>query len=414
MKKPSSVAVLPFPLTAAALFGYGILRFLGYINENTHTRFTRVSSPHIALFVGQGKIISLHGDDLYPKINERIGGKADLRRIFNFGVFGGGSQYQTKATYSRLTSALQKLNTSACREALKNVYEFTAMLMGGNTDIWKSVQILEHFIIALESLEKPSVVATHPLGISFASLPVFKQHNGIVTDGNVIKSFKVPLTEGRIFDLENKHICLSIGGPKGSGKSTLAPSLVEQMQICIDSLKSHPDFSKLQLDVVYTTLDLGTPTGPAIVGGWADNREKVRAMKQPWTEELAERTQQEFLQSRAKNNITIGDLPGRITEITELLAGSTDVGIVISNDWGLPKTEWCEFMSALGLPIVSRIKSQKATEGSSLVTNWRKGEQLNGRITELNRFRRSSDPFIQWLAPFLLFDILPTQFEAGS
>mgnify|MGYP001594520226 CR=1 FL=1 len=122
MKKIASVAVLPFPLTAAALFGYGILRFLGYISETTHTRFTRVSSSYTGLFGCQGRIVNLHCNKLHLEILELLKGDGHLKRILTFAAFG--NQLNTKSMHSRLVSALFKLNTSANREALAKVSTF--------------------------------------------------------------------------------------------------------------------------------------------------------------------------------------------------------------------------------------------------------------------------------------------------
>ncbi|TAK58104.1 hypothetical protein EPO17_00330 [Patescibacteria group bacterium] len=417
MQKPSSVAVLPFPLTAGALLSQGILRFLGYISDNTHTRFTRVSSPHTQLLGCEGRIINLNCRELYPKMLELVKSDPQLKRILNFAIFGG--YRQTRVAHAQLVSALQKLDTNASRQALASASVLVRILREGHLDIWQSTQVFEGFVAVLESLVVTPTKVIYPRDKRVLSLPVFQAKTGIPTDDDVTGSFEVELSEGRICELQGRHISLVIGGPNGSGKSTLAVSLVAEMNNIIRSLRSRQSFSNLQVSVSLSVgladLDMATPTTSVILEDREDKRERLLALKRPWTMELAEEAQQKLLLERARHNIVIGDLPGRVTNITELLAGSADAGIIVSRDWEILKAEWVPLLASAGLPLVSRIRSRGAEGGfSSLVTHWRPGERLSGRITSLNRFQKSWDLFIQWLALFLLFDILPTQFEMGS
>jgi hypothetical protein len=414
MKTIASVAVLPFPLTAAALFGYGILRFLGYINECTHTRFTRVSNSSTGLFGCSGRIINLNCTQLYLKMLEVTQTDKHTKRILTFAVFGDCNESRTKVLYLQLVSALQSLSTTnEARQALEKVFFF---INERKIQGWRSVKEIESFVTTMESIKvRSSFAIVYPPDKVFLSLPVFKKDRQTSSDDNVTGSFAVELPEGRIFELCDKHIALAIGGPSGSGKSTIAVSLVEEMRDRIRSLKSRSGFSNLQLSVGLADLDLGTPTTRAIAEGWATDRAKVESLKQPWTMELAERAQTVLLSQRAEFNILICDLPGRVTETTELLAGTADAGILIATDWTEITEVWNPFVSCIGLPVISRIKRREAMEGfSSLVTKWLPGEHLSGRITALNRSQKSWDLFIHWLALFLLFDILPRQFEIGS
>ena len=414
MKKPSSVAVLPFPLTAAALFGYGILRFLGYISETTHIRFTRVSSKQISLFDCADRIVYLNCDKLYLKILDLSNLDRSIKRMLTFAMFGNNPTTSTKTIHSRMMAALTKLTTDASRRTLHDTHDL--ILWSWRNEY--STKAIESFVIGLEKLEGKPLFISYPPDQHILSLPRLKKEGGISiqTDGDILGSFEVPLPEGRIFDLVNRHICVVIGGPPNSGKSTLAVSLVAEMQNCIRSLKTRASFSGLQLSVGLANLDLGTPTAQAISEqkpAW--DKKSLQALKRPWTMELGEEGQGELLRSRAKHNIVIGDLPGTTNLHTRLLAGSADACILISNDWGILKSEWQPFMASMGLPCLSRILGRQLTDGfSSLVTNWRPGESLNGRIVGLNRSHKSWDVFIQWLTLFLLFDILPTQFDQGS
>ncbi len=410
MKKPASVAVLPFPLTKAALFGYGILRFLGQINEQTHTRFTRILGPYHTLFECEGRIVYLNCKEMYMKILDTVETDRHIKKILSFTMFG---EFSTsgRALHSRLASALTRLDTSTSRQALNDAYIFISKFWDR---VWHSPNEFEALVKALELMEVKPPNLPRPSGDVLLSLPVFKREKQIEPDQNVTGSFEEVLQENRIYELQDKHIGLAIGGPIGSGKSTLAVSLVDEMRRRIRQTKSHSDYCNLQVTVGLSSLDWATPTAQAIVEKW--DSKKLQERKQPWTTELMERVQQAFLCSRAQHNVVIGDLPGKITEeVTKPLAASADASILISNDWNVLKEEWVPFKHSLGLPIVSRIRSRGMEAGfSSLVTNYVKGKTLNGRITAINRNQKSWDPFIQWLAPALLYDILPIQFEAGS
>lgn len=405
---PAATAILPFPLSATALFGYGILRFLGHVSDDTHVRFAHVAGSPSKLFTCQGKIIELRlrTSDLYLEVLGLTGSDPQLKRILTFACHG------DKEMRERLESVLHKLNTENRRKALSLVSQLIATSMETKSDMWKSTKGFEAFVTTLSSLPT-RLPTTYPPDKRIMSLPVFKgKKEGVRTEDDVTESFEVVLEEGRICTLQGKHIGIVIGGPPQSGKSTLAVSLVAEMQNWITTLQTRRDFEGLNVTVGRCTLDLATPTTEAIAEGWANiDSQKLTSMKQPWTPRLAKRAQERFLESRGKYNIVVGDLPGRVTEITELLVSTADACIILSNDWDIVQKEWIPLMNTAGVPIISKVRRRETGDGySSLVTSWRKGERFSGRVTALNRTQKSWDLFIQWLALFLLFDVLPTQF----
>jgi len=415
--KIASVVILPFPLTVISLFSYGILYFLGYIDETTHVRFAHsMGNKTHDLFGCQGRIIYLYSRDLHSKMLELLEESWHLKRILHFAQCGGNKQ--TKSLYARLVSVLRKLDTESSRRAIIQTSFLISDLRNKNRDIWKGTEVMETFVPMLESFEiAQPVVVSYPPDKRFLNLPVFKDRGGATrTEDDVNDYFEVVLSEGRIYELQNKQISIVIGGPSRSGKSTLAVSLVAEMQNYIRSLKSRQSFSDLELSVGLANLDLATPTTQAIAEKWASNHEKVASLKRPWNISLAEEAQQNLFKCREENNISIGDLPGgRVDNITELIASSADAAIIISNDWNVFKEEWNPLFSRLGLPLVAKIRSRRAEEGfSSLITTRDPGKALMGRISSLKRYTKSWDLFIQWLAAFLLFEILPTQFKTGS
>src|SRR3989338_4692707 len=404
----AAVVVLPAPLTPAALFCYGILRFLGYINEEkTHARFTRVAGPHAELFGCEGRIADLRGN-LYPGVLGLIGSDTILKRMLTFASFG------DQIVHSRLESVLRKLNTENSRLALSEVFCLVVDCVETKSDPWKSAGGLEVLVETLGSLATQSRQAiVYPPDKRFLSFPVFQEKNsGHRTEDDITGSFGVTLEEGKIFALRGKHLGIAIGGPRGSGKRTLSVSLVAEMDNCLRSLQTRASFADLDVKVGLQTFDMGTPTTRAIQEGWAaTDQEKLLSQKQPWNMGLARQSLKGFLRSRGKYNIVVSDLPGRITDITRIIAASADAGIVVRNDLEFAKTNWFPFMRSVGVPIVAKIRSRQGNEGlSSLVSHWRPGELFSCRVTALNRSNKSWDLFIQWLALFLLFDILPKQF----
>ncbi|MDD5721448.1 MAG: hypothetical protein PHT16_03315 [Candidatus Pacebacteria bacterium] len=417
MKRIASVAVLPFPLTVISLFSYGILHFLGHVDDWTHVRFAQnMGNKTHNLFGCQERIIYLYSKDLHSKMLELLEDSWHLKRILHFAQCGGNKQ--TKSLYARLVSVLRKLDTEGSRRAITQTSLLISDLRNKSRDIWKGTEVMETFVPLLESLEiAQPLVASYPPDKRFLYLPVFKDRGGATrTEDDVNDYFEVVLSEGRIYELKNKRVSIVVGGPSRSGKSTLAVSLVAEMQNYIRSLKSRQGFSDLELSVGLANLDLATPTTQAIAEKWATDREKVASLKRPWNIALAEEAQRNLFQCREENNISIGDLPGgRVDDITELLASSADAAIIISNDWNVFKEEWNPLFCRVGLPLVAKIRSRRADEGfSSLITTRDPGKALMGRISSLNRYTKSWDLFIQWLAAFLLFEILPTQFEKGS
>src|SRR3989344_3050213 len=154
---PAAVAILPYPLSPTALFGYGILRFLGHISDETHVRFTRVWGSPSKLFTCEGKVVELRlkTNDLYPEVLGLIGSDLRLRRILTFAAFA------EREMHERLASALKKLNTNSSREALSLVFGLITTSMETGSDMWKSTKDFDAFMSTLLSLSK-TVIHTYP------------------------------------------------------------------------------------------------------------------------------------------------------------------------------------------------------------------------------------------------------------
>src|SRR3989344_5818616 len=341
---PATVAILPFPLSPAALFGYGILRFLGQIDENTHNRFTSVSCPHTDMISCEEKIVDLRLKErpLYEKMSALVD-PYTLKHTLSFASFGQASFADNHEVHGALESVLKKLTTENSHVALSLIPDLIRRFVESHTSTWKSTEGLKALVDILRSLELHSNVALYPPDERPLTMPVFKGKD------KPQDKVRVVLREGRICSL-HKHIGIVVGGPSGSGKSVLAPSLIAEMNDWIGSFDKRAAFTDFRLNARLSGLDLGTPTADAIAEGWGNDRERLLSRKQPWTMNLARRAQRKFLNSREKYHITIADLPGRIDDITRLLVAPADAAIIITNDWSLALNEWFPFMKYMWVP----------------------------------------------------------------
>ncbi len=405
----TQIVIMPCPLTPAALVGYGILRFLGQISENAHVRLAHSTSTPTDIFSCEGRVCDLRVGKgvLNSQVLKLVSTNYALLRAINFATFG-----DNEFPHEELKLALGKISATNSHYALTLTSNLISEVVSNKVDLWKSERAIETLTKSIAA-PRPHTTLCIPPDKLFFSLPVFqKKKAGSKTEDDVTGSFDVTLKEGRIYSLVDKNIRLIIGGPPDSGKSTFCASLVAEMRNCICSIQSRSSFSDLKLNVEQVTLDLSGRTTDAIAEGWAaEDPIRLKRMRQPWTMRLARKGVEKLLESRAQGNITISDLPGKVDEITRLLAAPADACILLSKDWNLLKDEWAPMMNNLGVPVVSKIRSRQVGEGlSSLVTLYQPGQRLNGRVVALNRVQKSWDPFIRWLAIFLLFDILPTMF----
>ncbi len=405
----TSVVILPYPLTPAALIGYGILRFLGQISENAHVRFTpmtRNSPP--ALFNCEKRICDLRirPDLLASQVCTIVNQSPLLMRAMNFSVSGG-----KLGQHRKLTSALKQLSIEASNFALSVTQQEIEFILANKIDIWKSDEFVANTIRSLQYSQAPTTT-TSLIDEFNHELPVFKEKfGGMKTPSEIVDKFNVTLNRGRILSLPQKKISIAVGGPSGSGKSTFVASLVDEIEKVIQSLQGRFGFSSFHLKIASANLDLGTPTVESISAGLGCDRDFLTGLKQEWTMDLAETGLEKYRPLKVANNITICDFPGKMTDITRFLLSSMDACILLSRDWEVLNKEWAPEARKLGIPILSKVRSRMAKDGlPSMVTTYAPGEMISGRVVELDRILKEEDPFISSLALFLLFDILPTIF----
>ena len=115
-----------------------------------------------------------------------------------------------------------------------------------------------------------------------------------------------------------------------------------------------------------------------------------------------------FVAAKQEVNIVIADLPGEVSDITETLTVPADGGIIITKDWD-EMGVWDRVLIRCGVRKIAQARSRMPEEGlESVVTLFKPGRLLSGRVTGLDRVVKSWDPFIFYLAVFLLFDLLPS------
>ncbi len=217
--------------------------------------------------------------------------------------------------------------------------------------------------------------------------------------------------ESSVFFLEGEKIVILIGGDPNTGKSTLAASLYGEIKCMLESLNSRGGlWEMLNLKVGLATLDAATPVADVLVrDGVAQKRAALRRRKRPWSLDLAGEAIAGLEETLKKVDICIVDLPGKVDDITGLLAAYGTHAIIVGppQDAAFRNTKrrWGTYFAEAGMAVVAQIKSTR--DRSSIVSDYKDGKAIYGRIRDLARVMVGWDPFIQALARFLLFDILP-------
>lgn len=395
------IVLVPFPLTALTAFASFCLERLGVIRPETLFRFhASPQTKRSEISLGDGAVLNLAALDLPSYLKERFREFSReernlLERLLTYVRFG------DTARGRKLTERITRLSL-ACDdpgEVLRSCFEIFQRFLDEAIDPWQ----LQSFPAAEQI--PPSEEKSYPPDKRVVSFPIFRSQEPSETE--VIAVSRCKLAEGKARLLEGTRVGIVVGGPPGSGKSTLAVSLAVKMDNILESLATREAWQDFSLKVEMVSLDLATPTLDAISIGLGKDRRALEEEKRPWLRNLALEALERFIEAKKRANIVIADLPGKIDAITEIVASCADCAILVTGEWALMKP-WQEFIHRMGLVLVSQARSRSSQEGmNSVVTRYHRGRIIAGRVVDLDRVTRSWDPFISWLAEFLLFDILP-------
>ena len=412
------MVLVPFPITPLIAFAYFLYRYLNIVSKEVYVRYKDSAIKEATKFLGDGTTLCIGEVDLIDDLKKLLSNPtcaADgwvLKRMLTYCISANTAKSKREAewilTKSYRNQPSDILETLACR------FED---ILSKRLDIWKTG--LSIATLKLPTTKKGLYIPRRIMrGERPLDLPILKRQF-MEFEGKmqlvlkVVSTQKYKLPKRNVWSLVGEHIAVVIGGPPSAGKSTLAASLGKEIKRNLDELKSgEGGWERLSVESDCMTIDYGTPVTPTILKhGQAFDRAELGKLKKDWTPELADQALGDFIRKKQECNLLFADLPGKVTPIAETLASAADYAITISQDWeSMP--EWRVFFGTMKLGLVSEVKSRP--EGRplpSLVTTYRPGSYLSGRIVGVDRLNRSWDRFISWLAEILLFDILPTMVQ---
>lgn len=393
----TKLIIMPMPVTPLSILGYLMYEKMGFIGPDTCIRLAKSHVSKVAparISLGDNYVLNFTDTFLIKEELMKIAKEHNLSRLFNWINYG--ENFFSEWLYEVSQHESINLIINQCKKMLSKY-------LNGIADPWK-----EKVSLPFTTFVDFSQIKECKKEILSLMLPKYKEDSIHKRESDVIGEFEVKLDQTSILKLIGKKISLVIGGPPSSGKSTLAVSLEWEMNEILRSLAPNSIFKNLDLIVRAIDLDLGTQTLEAIHNGTANDRLALQKLKRIWTMDLARESLETFLQNKRSGTILIGDLPGLATDFSLIIASGADVAITITRDWDV-LVEWKKLFREIKVPWVAKVRSRQLSESGfqSAVTTYNANELLSGRIVGLDRNKRSNDPFIKWLAIYLLFDVLP-------
>lgn len=401
------VVLVPFPLTPLAAFGYHLCRKLKMISPTAACVYHwRPGSGMVRKAWQSDEILVLTGNDLRDRLLKLIRQSYQgLRhhqhvRMLNILAFPGNTP--RKNDVYQLSNELSA-NWHSPEPALKAADKLFSHLL-------KFKRELQHINFPLQEI--PTVSYPTPPQIAPSqfhfTLPLFDDAPAPLQ--NIIGFESRSLIESNAAKLMGHHLALVIGGPSSSGKSTATATVVDEINNLIKSLKSRTGWSEFGLSVKYVNLDKGTPVGQFILDQRGQDSNLLKKAKRPWTEKRARAGLRDLIAAKQAHNIVVADLPGKIDNLTRILSCGADGSIIITRDWS-KMDEWKSLFGEMGLPHLAQAFTRLPQDGMASTVKRYNERILSGRISGLERTVCSWDPFLNFLAKALLFDILPRLVE---
>jgi len=184
-------------------------------------------------------------------------------------------------------------------------------------------------------------------------------------------------------------IRIVIGGPPDSGKSVFS----KYFNLALVDISQNS---------YYEDYDPFSPT-KKLLEGLITPQQREKQKKKKVTINQAKIIAKNFSNLSKQYPIIIGDLPGKITEITKILSQAGTHGIIICReDEEVQIKDWKKLFDQVGLVTVCIIKSNIG--GTEIVDS---SDLMNVKLTNLERERSSEEitPNIRVLAEILLPDL---------
>ncbi len=389
------IALVPFPSTMLSCLGYLVWQLRGLINDQTLVFYHWWSNRDRASKPSYQETVALFGDTFEQELKRYIQNKPKLLFLFNRMCNPGTREGQEAQRY------LQRV--------LREYWQYPHVVMDYCVQHLKDALRERHLGSMLRPLSTGVVLhgfadSWHGNGEQFFTLPVRQNqqdHRSPITGWRTAN-----LPQSPIGYLRNQSLVVAIGGPPNSGKSTLAATLSQAANNLIRTIQSQEQ-DELDLDAIYFDMDAGTPTTQAIATGGRVDSETIHRVKRPWTDRLALQTLKQLQEARRPGRIIFADLPGRLTEITEILVVPADVSVIITNDWRR-MSSWRRFMNRNGKDPLGIIRSRLRPRDDSAVTMYVEHRSVSGRLTFLTRLMKPENEFVRPFIVILMLDLLPS------
>ncbi|MES2470978.1 MAG: hypothetical protein V4526_01970 [Patescibacteria group bacterium] len=424
--QPWRIVLIPRPLSPMAAFAYWVLIRSGNAELLAQCHFPKWTTLNmrswlqtgVQPFADIGVVIDLNvsSRDLEILIDAVIFQKfqacqpAIARKMKNFFLFYGRKRQHAWSLW------LQYLGRLSYYDDPSKALEHLCTTMD---DVVKLDGLAESSVITSEietyqnrraSEEEDFFLAPRELGTRVVSMPISKHDEMLADEAErriVTDQTTQRLNEGNAFELLGDSSTLLVGGCAGVGKSTLAAAMVDEFRNTIESLTSRGGTWKgFNLKSELVPLDVATQVSDAVLHGEGQHEDVLDARKREWNASLALHAATNLVEAVQRNTLVVSDLPGKLTEFTELIVPRGDFGIIITrhDKWKEDNRDWGAYYARMGVNVVAQLK---ITRGQSLLLDLRHGRGATARLHKPDRVLKGWDPAIRTLAEFLMFNILP-------